>query len=112
MLPRWCVDTVIVKRPIYVDRRGSMVPDWDNASMFEISGCSIQSRTTAQDRDGRVLQITNGAVLYAPQDADIQAGDRIEFDGVKYKVDGAPMRKRSATGALSHLAVTLAEWSG
>lgn len=107
-----CHDSVTVKRARLVDRRGSMVPDWTNPEESTLSGCSFQRRTTAQDRNGRVLQVTNGAVLYAPPNADIRAGDRIEFGSATYEVDGAPMPQRGATGALSHLEITLANWSG
>lgn len=112
MLPRWCTDTVTVLRPSYVDKRGSMVPDWTNVTPAQVSGCSIQERTTARDMDGRTLQVTNGAVLYAPQNADIQAGDRIVFDGHTYEITGNPLSNRGATGNLSHKKIPLSEWSG
>lgn len=112
MLPRWCEDTVIVERPALVEKRGSMVYDWANSTKTAIDGCSIQESTTARNMDGRVLQITNGAVLYAPSNADIQSGDRIKHDGHTYVITGQPLSNRGATGKLSHKKIPLEEWSG
>lgn len=112
MLPSWCGDSVTIERAPFVDKRGTKVRDWANAAVVLVDGCSIQERTTSRDMDGRTLQITNGAVLYAPIDADIQAGDRVMFKGHRYEIAGNPLEYSGATGRLSHKKIPLTEWSG
>ena len=112
MLPSWCKDVVTIERAPLVEKRGTKVRDWTSADEIEITGCSVQERTTARDMDGRTLQIANGAVLYAPIDAEIQAGDRIVFNGHRYEIAGNPLDYPGATGRLSHKKILLSEWSG
>lgn len=95
-----------------VDMRGTEVRDWSNKQEIEIVGCSVQERTTSREMSGRTLQITNGAVLYAPIDADIKAGDRVVFNGHRYEIDGNPLGYQGATGRLSHKKIPLKEWGG
>lgn len=74
-------------------------------------GCSVQTPTTAMDLAGRYNTTLRGFVLF-PEGTDVAAGDAIVFDGHRYLVYGQPMVKRSPTGAVSHIRVDLAEWSG
>lgn len=112
MLPSFCKTTVVRKRARLVDRRGTQVWDWDYPEETCIRGCSLQNQTTSTDKDGRTLQITNGAVLYADYGADIKAGDRIEHNGAVYEIAGSPMPVVGATGRISHLEIPLSEWKG
>lgn len=112
MLPRWCKDTIIRIRPGEKVLRGSTVPDWDTAEALEIEGCSVQPATTGLSQDGRVLGVNEGLTIYLPYDSDVQKGDRIEFDGNIYMINGEPKRWRSATGRVSHMQMNVERWSG
>ena len=112
MLPSFCRDSVTVKRAALVDSRGSKVLDWSNPTEIHLSRCSVQPSTSARDFDGRTIQVTEDWTLYAPPGSDIQAGDRIEWNGVTFEIDGAPMPWQSPTGRVSHVWARLKEWRG
>ena len=112
MLPSFCKDSVTVKRAQLVDRRGSKVLDWSNPTSTTLKGCSVQPSTTSRDFDGRTVQVYEGWTLYALPGSDLQAGDRIEYDGLTFEIDGAPMKQPSPTGRVSHIWARLAEWRG
>ena len=112
MLPSFFRDTVTRVRPGEKDSRGSTIPDWDNATIAEITGCSMQPSSTSLSDDGRVLGITDTYTLFAPPDADIQAGDHIEFRGRTYEIDGDVRIQPSASGRLDHLNITLKRYQG
>lgn len=111
MLPSWANDTITVTRPASMTQRGATVPDWANAQTHVITGCSVQLPTTVMAMNGRAATEIAGTV-YAPPAADIQAGDRIEFGGTTFLVDGEPMPWRSPTGRVSHVQVRIAAWRG
>lgn len=110
MLPSFCTDCVTITRPARILQRGSNVLDWDDATSHEIDGCSLQKGTSSLTFDGHVIATADDATLYAPQGADVQAADRVTFDGATYYVNGNPSTKRSATGAVSHVEVALKLW--
>ncbi len=112
MLPSFCRDTVTRIRPGEKDCRGTKIPDWDNASLADIKGCSMQPASTTLSQDGRVLGITDSYTLFAPPDADIEAGDHIEFRGRTYEIDGDVRVQPSATGRLDHLNISLKRYQG
>ena len=113
MLPRWCTQTIIRIRPGEKVLRGSTVPDWDNnTDLLEISGCSVQPAATGLSQDGRVLGISDGFTVYLPEGSDVQAGDRIEFEGNVYTINGDPKIWRSATGRVSHMQLNIERWRG
>ena len=112
MLPSFCRDTVTRIRPGTKDSRGTKIPDWDNATLAEIKGCSMQPASTSLSEDGRVLGITDTYTLFAPPDADIKAGDHIEFRSRTYEIDGDVRVQPSATGRLDHLNITLKRYEG
>ena len=111
MLPSFANQSVTRIRPTTKTTRGSNVPDWSNPDRLVISGCSVQPASTDLFQDGRVLGILDGITCYMPPGADIQEGDRIEFDGNVYTIDGAP-RKWPAAGNLAHTQLRLVRWSG
>lgn len=111
MLPSFANQSVTRIRPAIITSRGSNVPDWTKASRLVISGCSVQPAATDLSQDGRVLGILDGITCYMPPDADVQEGDRIEFDSVIYTIDGAP-RKWPSPGNLAHTQLRLVRWSG
>lgn len=112
MLPSWCNDTITVIRPGTTTSRGSTVPDWLNTLTHDISGCSVQPATTSLSQDGRVLGVSEGLTIYMPPDADIQAGDRITWQGDTYQVMGEPKRWRSATDRVSSCQISVERWRG
>lgn len=112
MLPTWASDTVTRIRPATKTSRGSVVPDWDNVSRLVISGCSAQPASTGLSQDGRVLGINEGITAYLPYDADVIEGDRIEFGGDVYEINGAPRKWKSPTGRVSNMQLNLVRWHG
>lgn len=112
MLPSFCRDTIEVLRANLVESRGSKVRDWSDPTHITVKGCSVQPSTTSRDFDGRTTQVTEEWTLYAPPNADIAAGDRIEWQGLTFEVNGAPMPWSSPTGRVSHVYARLSEWRG
>lgn len=104
--------TVTVVRPALVDKRGTVAPDWESAERTVLAGCCVQERSTVRDFDGRTLSVSEGYVLFAPEDADVQAGDRIEFNGVTFETDGIPSEWPCRSGRISHVEVPLSRWEG
>lgn len=67
------------------------VPDWDNATRTDYAGCSVQPAVGDEytvDRDNT----TTRWQAWAPGGCDVTGGDRVEFDGGTYEVDGQPQR--------------------
>lgn len=112
MLPSFCNDSVTVKRAALADSRGTKVLDWVHATSSTLNGCSVQPNTTSRDFDGRTVQVTEDWTLYAPPGSDVKAGDRIEWNGLTFEIDGAPMAWKSPTGRVSHIWARLKEWRG
>lgn len=112
MMHAWMNDTVSRVRPSTKTVRGSVIPDWENATTKDITNCSMQPAETSLSQDGRVLGISDGFTLYAPMDADIQAGDHITYAGNTYTITGDVRKWSSPTGAMAHLVVNLMRWSG
>lgn len=111
MLTSFCNDTVTRIRPATTESRGSLIFDWANATELEISGCSMQPASTSLSQDGRVLGIQDEYLLFAPASADIEAGDRIRFEGKVYTVQG-DVRVQPAALNLEHKHITLRRYSG
>lgn len=111
MLPSFCRDTVVRIRPGTKELRGSAVPDWDNVTTAEVSGCSMQPASTSLSTDGRVLGLLDEYTLYAPANSDIEAGDRIEFDGKVYEING-DVRNQPAALRLEHIEIRLRRYKG
>lgn len=108
----WWKDSITRIRPGEKTVRGSVVPDWDNATELVITNCHGQPASTGLSEDGRVLGISQGVTLYTPASADIKAGDRIVFKGSTYEINGEVSDWPSATGALDHLVINLRRYSG
>ena len=101
MLPSFAKQTITRIRPGVKTSRGSTIPDWDNVDSLVIGGCSVQPGTTDLD----------GLTCYLPEGADVQEGDRIEYDGNVYTIDGSPRRWQGAFN-LSHVQINLRRWKG
>ena len=111
MLTSFCNDTVTRVRPSTTTSRGSTIFDWDNATAVSISGCSMQPATTSLSTEGRGVGIQVEWTLFAPPEADIQAGDRIVYEGKTYIIQGDVRVQPSALN-LRHLHITLRRYSG
>lgn len=117
MLHEWCDDTVTVIRAPKIVSRGSEVRDWDNATEHVIKGCSVQPSASTRDFAGRAEQSKFSFHMFAPPNADIEAGDRIRADvGVNgeltFEIDGVPYSRKSPTGRVSSVQVDLTIWEG
>lgn len=112
MLPTFFRQSITRIRPGIKVLRGSEVPDWTQATTATIDACSVQPAGTSLSMDGRVLALTDGLTAYVPANADIQAGDRIEYAGETYTINGAPRVWPSASGSLDHIQLNLERWSG
>lgn len=113
MLPSFCNQEITRVRPGTKEERGSTIPDWDPTKVDEkkIAGCSIQPAATSTTYDGRVLGISEQLTAYLPEGADVQAGDRIVFDGATYAINGEP-KTWTAAGNLHNIQLTLSRWEG
>lgn len=112
MLPSFANQEVTRIRPGTKESRGSTIFDWsaDKVDRLVISGCSVQPASTGLSEDGRVLGIDQGLTAYLPEDSDVQAGDRIEFDGDVYTINGAPKKWTAPTR--SNIQLNLIRWEG
>jgi len=110
MLPSFCQDSVDVWRAPYIDSRGTKVRDWAHAVKHTVSGCSFQYRSTEQEWTDARQAVTVRARLYMPFGSDIEVDDRIDYENHSYAVNGAPMAKKSPTGAVSHIVCDLVDW--
>ena len=105
-------DSVTVIRPAAKTVRGSVVPDWDNATEHELTRVQVTAASTQQDRDGRVVNVAQGRTLRAMYDADVKPGDRIRFEDAIYEVDGEVFHSKSPTGRVSSTRCALRRWEG
>ncbi|MBW3077692.1 hypothetical protein [Bifidobacterium simiiventris] len=113
MLPSFCHDTITVSRAPLIEERGSHIPDWTHAETHTIGHCSVQPAGSSLSLgDPRVLNTQILQTAYLPPDADIQAGDRITWQGVDYVIDGEPAHWTSPTGILDHIVISLIAWKG
>ena len=112
MLPSWANDTVTRLRAAVITRRGSEIPDWENPDRLEIPGCSMQPAGTSLTQDGRVQGTTDGYTCYLPPGSDVIAGDRIEYGGNVYTINGESRVWKSPTGSVSNTQLQLERWYG
>lgn len=105
-------DTATVIRPAARTVRGSSVPDWDNATEHELTRVQVTAAATQQERDGRVVNVSESYTLRARYDADVRPGDRVRWEGRTYEVDGEVFHSKSPTGRVSTTRCTLRRWEG
>lgn len=111
MLLSFWHQTITRIRPGIRTERGSEVFAWDNVESQEIGECLVQPGSTYLSQDGRVLGVQDGLTVCAPWDADIRAGDRIEYDGKVYTINGDPLVWKNV-GKLDHMQLNLERWRG
>ena len=99
-------DTITrLRAPLVADGYGTpaSLRDWANASELDIPGCRVHpagsSEVNAQGRETVAVALR----AFAPAGADIAAGDRVEWEGATYEVEGDPQSWPSPTGGLAHL---------
>lgn len=112
MLPSWCTEKITRLRPGVTTSRGSEVFDWSDPDALEIPGCSVQPASTGLSQDGRVLGISEGLTIYLPPGSDVQAGDRIVYEGKLYTINGEPKVWQSPTGLVSNMQINVERWAG
>ena len=112
MLPSWCSDIVTVLRAPMAPYRGTYERDWSRAESHTVSGCSFQPISTSTDRNDPRNASSVTAQLFAPPNSDIERGDRVQFDGLVFTVEGFALGWRSPFGGCDHMVCNLAEWSG
>jgi hypothetical protein len=105
-------DAVTVIRPSTKTVRGSTVPDWGNATEHQLAHCQVTAAATSQERDGRVVNVSDRRTLRARYDADIRPGDRVRWNGEVYEVDGEVFHSESPTGRVSSTRCALQRWEG
>lgn len=71
----------------------------------------MQPATTTLSQDGRVLGLLDEYTLFLPPDADVQAGDRIRYNGQVYEIDG-DVRIQPAALRLDHIEIRLRRRTG
>ncbi len=112
MLPSFCNQTIdVVRAKKTLTSRGSEIPDWTDTTKTTVTGCSVQPASTSLSQDGRVLGINDGWTAYVPEGTDVKAGDRIDFDGESYAINGEP-RKWTGSSRTSHIQLNLVRWEG
>lgn len=112
MLPSFCNQSIkVVRAKKTTTSRGSEVPDWTDTTTTTVTGCSIQPASTSLSLDGRILGISDGWTAYVPEGTDVKAGDRIDFDGESYAINGEP-RKWTGPSRTSHIQLNLVRWEG
>lgn len=73
--------------------------DVRNATSSEVSGCAFVPTSTAEDIQG-TTQVTADAELYMPAGTVVTPEDQIRYQGVTYRVMGAPQAWTSPFTAL------------
>lgn len=111
MLQSFWRQTITRIRPGTKSERGSTVYDWTNPDRLEIKECSVQPAGTSLTQDGRVQGVMDGLTVYAPEDADVQAGDRIEYQGRVYTINGDPLIW-PGVARMQHMQLNLQRWRG
>lgn len=111
MLPSFCNDEIVRLRPGTKVERGSTIFDWNNPDRLLIEGCSVQPTATTLSQDGRVLGTSESMTAYLPEDSDVIAGDRIEYDGKVYTIIGEPKIWKGPLN-MSNMQLNLTKWEG
>ena len=106
------VDSVTVWRAELIIKNGQQIREWDKAESHTVTDCLITPQATSREFDGRVTQVTDRRTLRTMYDADIMEGDRIEWDGKTYDIDGEVFHTKSPTGRISTTRCSLIRWEG
>ena len=105
-------DSVTVRRARLTIKNGMEVFSWDDATEHVVNKVQVAGASTTRDYAERTLNVDDKRTLRAAYDADIQAGDRIVWEGELYEVDGEVLRTKSPTGRISSTRCYLKRWVG
>lgn len=105
-------DTATVKRARLRMKNGMETFDWSDPEVITLTNVQVTAKATGRDFEGRVLETNDSRTLRAMYDADIRAGDRVEWNGETYEVDGEVFHTKSPTGRVSSTRCTLTRWEG
>jgi hypothetical protein len=108
MMPTFARQTITrVRGALVADGYGSLTErDWTNAVSTTITGVSLQPMPSSEYERGREAVLTAWR-LYAPAGTDLEAGDRIVYDGDTYDIEGDSQNWPSPTGQLDHVEAVL-----
>jgi len=104
-------DSITVKRAATTTKNGMQVFDWDHATTHTIDKIQIAGGGTSREYE-RTLNVSDSRTLRASYDADIQAGDRVIWNGDVYEVNGEVFHTKSPTGRVSSTRCQLVRWTG
>lgn len=76
---------------------------------IDVPGCSVQPGTGSETDDEGRVQVTTSTVIYAPLSFPAGPVDAVEFDGLRWNVQGRPARW--VHPRLGHVVVTVEEAS-
>ncbi|MDO4527429.1 MAG: head-tail adaptor protein [bacterium] len=105
-------DSVTRYRASITKHNGQDIYDWANAVAKTITRVQVVGQSTARVFEDRTLNISERFTLRAKYDADIQAGDRIVWQGNTYEIEGEVFHTKSPTGRVSSTRCTLVRWVG
>src|SRR5690625_7278352 len=90
MLPVFAKHTItIIRAGKTTDLYGNEIPDWDNATRSDVSGCSVQPTFGEEDTMHRDA-VQSEYTVYAPPGTDVTADDGGEWNGASNEVNGRP----------------------
>jgi hypothetical protein len=97
----------------------SPLGDYESGAGTEttVEGCYVQSRGSvnsrySQEQTGLRDTVVTSLIVYAPPGADIRPTSRIEFQGIRYQVEGEPAVWDDARGRPHHLEVSMQRVEG
>lgn len=97
--------SLTIVSPTWIDDRGALAPDWDDAEETTEEGWLVQpvpaEEATAMGRQG-VTTMLRG---FGPEDTIMTEHDRLIVNDVTYEVDGAVRHYSSITGGMAHAEV-------
>lgn len=105
-------DTATVIRAPKATRNGQEYFDWSKSTQHEIQRVQCTPQATTRDFGDRTLNVSDRRTFRAPYNADIQAGDRVVWNGEMYEVDGEVFHTKSPTGRISVTRCNLVRWYG
>ena len=105
-------DSVIRQRAAVITKNGAEIQDWSNTATATIEGVQVTAQGTSRVFADRTVQIEDRRTLRAPYHADIEAGDRIVWEGNTYEIEGDVFHTKSPTGRVSSTRCTLVRWCG
>lgn len=105
-------DTVTVMRPTVATKNGMTYNSWENPSTHVLTNVQVTAQGTSRVFEERIEQVTDRRTFRASYDADIEAGDRVVWNGETYEIDGEVFHTKSPTGRVSSTRCTLVRWKG